>query len=38
MVATAIYSVKMVLWKPHFLFAEPLKSVGTGMLSPECLL
>jgi len=24
--------------KPHFLFAEPLKSVGKEMLSPGCLL
>ena len=34
MVATAIYSVTMVLWKKtHFLFAEPWKGVGKGMLS-----
>jgi len=39
MVATAIYSVTMVLWKkPHFLFAEPWKGVGKGMLSPGYLL
>ena len=24
--------------KPHFLFAEPWKGVGKGMLSPGCLL
>ena len=32
--ATAIYSGK----KSHFLFAEPWKGVGKGMLSPRCLL
>ena len=35
MVATAIYSVIMVLWKET---AFPLCSVGKGMLSPACLL
>jgi len=40
MVATATYSVTMVLWKetPFILFAEPWKGVGKGMLSPGCLL
>jgi len=41
MVATAIYSVTMVLWKEtaFFLFAEPWKGVGKArMLSPGCLL
>jgi len=39
MVATAIYSVTMVLWKkPHIRFAEPWKGVGKRMLSPGCLL
>jgi len=40
MVATAIYSV--LPWccgkKPHFLFADPWKGVGKGMLSPGYLL
>jgi len=39
MVAMAIYSVTMVLWKEtEFLFAEPWKGAEKGMLSPGCLL
>jgi len=39
MVATAIYSVAMVLGKETaFPFAEPWKGVEKGMSSPGCLL
>jgi len=39
MLATAIYSLPWCCGKkPNFLFAEPWKSVGKGILSPECLL
>ena len=40
MVATAIYSVTMLFCgkKRHFLFGEPWRGAGKGMLSPWCLL
>jgi len=39
MVAAAIYSVTMVLWKKlHFLFAEPWKGIEKGMLLLQFLL